>query len=349
MSLDPDTMIRVLIIDDSLFMRTIIKDMLEKDREIEVVGTANNGEEGLLKIKDLAPDIVTLDIEMPKMDGLELLRQIGNITPKPKILMLSSLTSKGAMMTQNAMNLGADDFMLKPKDIARIRGIERELIDKIKNIVRISYISRKPPVFQEIAKNIVLIGSSAGGPPMLDILLSSFGTGIPAAVMITQHMPEGGFTAALATRLNRLSPMPVKETESGDLINSGQVYVAKAGYHSIISTFVTASEERGGKIIHSRSAPLHSVRPAVDRTFISAATTFGPHTVSVLLSGMGIDGGEGTFAVKQQGGITFVTREEDCLVYGMARAALERNCVDSVVPIRSMADEIRRVLHGMAG
>jgi two-component system chemotaxis response regulator CheB len=342
-------MIRVLVIDDSLFMRTIVSDMLRKDPEIEVVGVATNGEDGLIKINELRPDVITLDIEMPKMDGIEVLKRKATMKFQPKTLMLSSLTSQGALMTKRAMAYGADDFMLKPKDLARIRGISQELVTKVKNLVNIAYVSRKTGPSAEIADKIVLVGSSAGGPPMLDVLLSSFSTSIPAAIVITQHMPEGGFTAALAARLNRLSPMPVKETENGDNLLSGQVYVSMAGYHTVISSMISKSGTRGGRIIHSRAPPEHSVRPAVNKTFSSAATAFGPFTVSTILSGMGSDGGDGTLAVKQHGGTTLVVRESDCLVYGMARAALKLNCVDSVVPLRSMAGEITRAVNTMGG
>ena len=136
-------MIRVLVIDDSLFMRTIISDMLRKDPEIEVVGVATNGEDGLLKIDELKPDVITLDIEMPKMDGIEVLKRKATMEHQPKTLMLSSLTSQGALMTKKAMAYGADDFMLKPKDLARIRGISSELVTKVKNLVNIAYVTRK--------------------------------------------------------------------------------------------------------------------------------------------------------------------------------------------------------------
>jgi two-component system, chemotaxis family, protein-glutamate methylesterase/glutaminase len=341
--------IRVLIIDDSLFMRTIIKDILSRDPEIEVVGTASNGEEGLVKIRELAPDVVTLDIEMPKMNGLEVLKQRALMKHPPKTLMLSSLTSAGALMTQKAMTLGADDFMLKPKDPAAVREIGQELLSKIKNLIKISYVKKKIIAPSGAAENLVVIGSSAGGPPMLDIVISSFKSEIPAAILITQHMPVGGFTAALAQRLNRISMMPVKETENGDILNTGHVYIAKAGFHAIISRIISGSGKKGGKIVHSLAPPVHSVRPAVDKTFMSAADIFGPRTVSAILSGMGNDGGEGTLAIKQHGGVTIVCREEDCLVYGMAKSALDRHCVDLVLPLTGIADEITRAVTEIKG
>lgn len=340
-------MIRVLVVDDSLFMRTMIRDMLEKDPEIEVVATAIDGVDALKKINEYAPDVMTLDIEMPRMNGLEVLKSRSKAAAFPKVLMLSSLTSEGAEMTRAAMMLGADDFMLKPKDISAVRGIGKELIDKVHNLISIAYVRRveKPP--EALADRLVVIGASAGGPPMLDVLLSSMDSPIPAAMVITQHMPEGGFTASLATRLNRISPMPVKETESGDVLLRGNVYISKGGYHTIIGAHIGENGVKGGRIIHSQSPPVHSVRPAVDRTFTSAATTFGDRTVSVILSGMGSDGGEGMAAIKQHGGKTIVCSEEDCLVYGMARSALSRNCVDKVIPLKQIGKEIARVVAGM--
>jgi len=340
-------MIRVLVVDDSLFMRTMIRDMLEKDPDIEVVATAIDGMDALRKIDEYSPDVMTLDIEMPRMNGLEVLKKRTQATRFPKVLMLSSLTSEGAEMTRAAMALGADDFMLKPRDTSAMRGIGRELIDKIHNLVRIAYVKRVGKPLEALADRLVVIGASAGGPPMLDVLLSSIEAPLPAAMVITQHMPEGGFTASLATRLNRISPMPVKETESGDVLLRGNVYISKGGFHTVIAAHVGENGERGGRIIHSQSPPLHSVRPAVDRTFFSAATTFGNRVVSVILSGMGSDGGEGMAAIKQQGGRTIVCNEEDCLVYGMARAALSRNCVDTVLPLQHIGKEIARAVAGM--
>ncbi len=341
-------MIRVLVVDDSLFMRTMIRDMLEKDPDIEVVATAVDGVDALKKISELKPDVVTLDIEMPRMNGLEVLKSRSQFKDFPRVMMLSSLTSEGAEMTRKAMLLGADDFMPKPKDMHAIKGIERELLEKIHNLVNIAYIVRPERRKAHLADRVVVVGASAGGPPMLDILISSFKASIPAAMVITQHMPEGGFTASLATRLNRISPMPVKETENGDVLNQASIYISRAGHHSVISALLTDTGEKGGRIVHSHSPPLHSVRPAVDKTFVSASSVFGERVVSVILSGMGNDGGEGMAVVREHGGRTIVCREEDCLVYGMARSALSKNCVEQVLPLEKIGEEITRLVAGMA-
>lgn len=336
--------IRVLIVDDSVFMRTIIRDMLSSDPEVEVVGVANDGEEALEKIRDLSPDVMTLDIEMPRLDGIGVLEKRRSVNNFPKTLMLSALTAEGAEMTRRAMSLGADDFMLKPRGITTVREIKREIIDKIKNLVHIKAINTKIAIQEKASGKLVLIGSSAGGPPMLDSILSRFPRGLDASIIITQHMPEGGFTAALASRLDRITPIAMKETENGDLLLSGHGLVSKAGYHTIISAYLDDDGIKRGKVTLSQSPPVHNVRPAVDRTFESAAHVFGPHIVSVILSGMGNDGGAGTAAVKAAGGTTFVCREEDCLVYGMARSALLTGAVDRVLPLAAIADSIVAVI-----
>ncbi len=336
-------MIRVLIVDDSLFIRTILRDLLKDSPEIEIVGTAVNGIDALAKIADLKPDVVTLDIEMPRMNGLEVLEALRKERVRPKVIVLSTLTSRQADMTHRALRLGADDFMLKPRDVPNVRGIERELIQKIKNLVSLPVIVRSSEVQKGKADAVVLIGSSAGGPPMLDSLLSALPADLPAAVVVTQHMPEG-FTASLAERLNRVSPLPVRETANGDTLQTGTVLIAKAGYHTIISGVYAGAQKTAGRVVHSTAPPLHAVRPAVDMTFTSAARVFGPRTVSVILSGMGSDGGEGMLALKNAGGSTMVCAEEDCLVYGMARSALARNCVDRVVPLKNLAHEIARAV-----
>ena len=334
-------MIQVLIVDDSLFIRTILRDLLKDSPDIEIVGTAVNGIDALAKIADLKPDVVTLDIEMPRMNGLEVLEALRKERVRPKVIVLSTLTSRQADMTHRALRLGADDFMLKPRDVPNVRGIERELIQKIKNLVSLPVIVRSSEVQKGKADAVVLIGSSAGGPPMLDAVLSALPADLPAAVVVTQHMPEG-FTASLAERLNRVSPLPVRETANGDTLQTGTVLIAKAGYHTVISGVYAGAQKTAGRVVHSTAPPLHAVRPAVDMTFTSAARVFGPRTVSVILSGMGSDGGEGMLALKNAGGSTMVCAEEDCLVYGMARSALARNCVDRVVPLKNLAHEITR-------
>ncbi len=338
-------MVKLLIVDDSVFMRTVIRDILSKDQSIEVVGTASNGIEALEKIASLEPDIITLDIEMPKMNGIQVLEELRKAKKRPRIMMLSSLTSKGAEMTTQAIRLGADDFMLKPKNIPHVREIGAELVSKIKHLVSLPV---QRPVIHRTEKNpaarrVVLIGSSAGGPPMLDTLLAALPADLPAGVVVTQHMPPG-FTAPLAERFNRIATMEVKETENGDLLETGKILLSKAGIHTIVSGVMENKNTKNGRIIHSNAPPMHGVRPAVDKTYESAAQIFGKNIVTVTLSGMGNDAGDGALAVKRAGGINLVCDEKDCLVYGMARSVISKNAHDKILPLNKLAGEIESVI-----
>jgi len=341
-------MVKVLIVDDSVFMRTVIRDMVTKDPSIEVVGTASNGLDALEKIKTLEPDLVTLDIEMPRMTGIQVLEELRNQKRRPKILMVSTLTSEGAEKTREAIHLGADDFMLKPKDIPHVREIGNELISKIKHLVTLKStpVVHNPLSKQGPAERVVLIGSSAGGPPMLDTLLADIPADLPAGVIVTQHMPTG-FTAALAERFNRIASMPVKETENGDLVETGKILLSKAGVHTIVSGDMGKDNIRIGRIIHSNTPPVHAVRPAVDKTFESAAHVYGKNIVSVILSGMGNDAGLGAHAIKEAGGTSLLCDEKDCLVYGMARSAIQHSAVDKVLPLNRLSKEIERLIYQM--
>ena len=343
-------MVKVLIVDDSVFMRTVIRDMISKDASFEIVGTASDGIDALDKIAALDPDVVTLDIEMPRMTGLDVLRHLQKFKKKPKVLMLSSLTSKDAEMTYEAIRLGADDFMLKPKNLPHVREIADELVTKLRNLITIQphpkTLTSATPT--GAADRVVLIGSSAGGPPMLDTLLAMLPPDLPAGIIITQHMPVG-FTAPLAERFNRIATMPVKETENGDLIETGKILLSKAGVHTIVSGVIEANGKKAGRIIHSTAPPLHGVRPAVDKTFESAAQVFGKNIVSVILSGMGNDAGEGARVIKEVGGTNLICDEKDCLVYGMARSALSKNAADQVLPLQKLAREIEKAVRKMEG
>jgi len=342
-------MVKVLIVDDSVFMRTVIRDMLARDDSIEIVGTASNGLDALEKIQSLSPDLVTLDIEMPKMNGLEVLQELRKIAKHPKILMLSSHTSKGAEMTHEAIRLGADDFMLKPKDLPHVHEIGGELISKVRHLASLSSsgLPHKLPVSPaSTADRVVLIGSSAGGPQQVDTLLSLLSPDLPAGIIITQHMPVG-FTAPLAERFNRIATMPVKETENGDLLETGKILLSKAGVHTVVSGVRGEDGKTTGRIIHTTSPPVHGVRPAVDKTFASAAQVYGKNALSVILSGMGNDAGMGAHAIKEAGGVSLICDEKDCLVYGMARSAIRNNAVDQILPLKKLPKEIERVVHMM--
>lgn len=341
-------MVKVLVVDDSVFMRTIIRDMISKDPAIEVVDTASNGIDALEKIQGLEPDLVTLDIEMPRMNGIQVLEELKKVKKRPKILMVSSLTSKDAEMTHQAIRLGADDFMLKPKDIPKVREIAAELISKIKHLASLPAQRQviKPVTKAESAKRVVLIGSSAGGPPMLDTLLAALPPDLPAGVMVTQHMPPG-FTAPLAERFNRIASMQVKETDNGDAIETGRILLSRAGVHTIVSGVIEGKNIKTGRIVHSNAPPIHGVRPAVDKTYESAALVYGKNIVSVTMSGMGNDAGAGALAIKQAGGTNLVCDEKDCLVYGMARSVISHNAADKILPLNKLAEEIEKIVRQM--
>jgi two-component system chemotaxis response regulator CheB len=264
--------------------------------------------------------------------------------------MLSSLTSKDAEMTHQAIRLGADDFMLKPTDLPHVREISEELVVKIKHLLTLHapVVPHILPAHTGVADRVVIIGSSAGGPPMLDTLLAMLPADLPAGIVVTQHMPVG-FTAPLAERFNRIANMPVKETENGDLIETGKILLSKAGVHTVISGVIEPNGKKAGRIVHSNSPPLHGVRPAVDKTFESAAQVYGKNVVAVVLSGMGNDAGEGAAAIKSAGGVSLICDEKDCLVYGMARSAIAKNAVDQVLPLKKLAHEIERAVRRMEG
>jgi two-component system chemotaxis response regulator CheB len=329
-------------------MRTIIRDMISKDPAIDVVDTASNGVDALEKIQNLEPDLVTLDIEMPRINGIQVLEELKKVKKRPKVLMVSSLTSKDAEMTHQAIRLGADDFMLKPTDIPKVREIAEELISKIKHLASLPVQKRviKTATKTESARRVVLIGSSAGGPPMLDTLLAALPPDLPAGVMVTQHMPPG-FTAPLAERFNRIASMQVRETENGDTVETGKILLSRAGVHTIISGVIEGKNIKTGRIVHSNAPPIHGVRPAVDKTYESAALVYGKNIVSVTLSGMGNDAGAGALAIRQAGGTNLVCDERDCLVYGMARSVISHNAADKILPLNKLAEEIERIVHQM--
>ncbi|MDD1696701.1 MAG: chemotaxis response regulator protein-glutamate methylesterase, partial [Methanoregula sp.] len=262
-----------------------------------------------------------------------------------------SLNSRDADMTFEAIRLGADDFMVKPNSLPHVREIREELIAKVKHLAMLA--SRVIPETHLIppagsSDRVVLIGSSAGGPQQIDVLLSMLPADLPASIIITQHMPVG-FTAPLAVRFNRIAAMPVKETQNGDLLETGKILLSKAGVHTIISGETRERGKISGRIVHTTSPPVHGVRPAIDKTFESAARVYGKCAVSVILSGMGNDAGLGAFAIKQAGGVSLICDEKDCLVYGMARSALKNNAVDQTVPLHNLAHAIEQVVLTMEG
>lgn len=340
--------VKVLVVDDSAFMRRIISDILSESEEIEVIGTAKNGEEALQKAKELKPNVITLDIEMPVMDGLTCLKNLLAIKKIP-VVMLSSLTLEGANATIQALEYGAVDFITKPTNLFDISGEDKkkEIIDKVK-IASISSINKTysrniahKKVKNDIIKSnkinkIVAIGTSTGGPKALQEVIPRIPGNVPAAFLIVQHMPPG-FTRSLAERLNTLSELTVKEAEDGEIIKPGYAYIAPGDFHMKL--------ERGTdlKIRLTKDPPLSGHRPSVNMMMESLADTGLNNVIAVVMTGMGNDGSEGVKKIKNKNnGYIIAQDEQSCVVYGMPRMAVSTGVVDSVVSLKDITKEIMK-------
>lgn len=340
--------IRVLVVDDSALMRKLIPQILARDNSIEVVGTAMDGAFGLRKIEDLRPDVVTLDLEMPRMDGMEMLRQITKKHGLP-VIIVSALSTEGASATFKALALGAVDFVAKPRDAvsAHMDEIAQDLIRKIKiasktkakNAARPALLERPKPqkpanrTRREPTK-IVVIGVSTGGPYALQYVLSQLPGDFPGSIVIVQHMPEG-FTELFSRRLNECCAIDVKEAQSGDLLLPGRALICPGDRHiklrrmPLANTVVLSDEER-----------VNGHRPSADVLFRSAALEFGSRTIGVIMTGMGDDGAAGMGMIKHAGGMTIAQTEDSCVVFGMPKAAIERGFALRVVSLEMMANAL---------
>jgi two-component system chemotaxis response regulator CheB len=342
--------IRVLVVDDSAFIRRAVIKMFEGNPDIRVIDVASDGEMAIGLIKKLRPDVVTLDIKMPVLDGLAALARIMKECPTP-VIMLSSLTERGGENTLKALELGAVDFIDKtttggPMDLS---GLARELTAKILIAARVDLvklqqggITRTTVALQqkwvtEKGTDLVLIGTSTGGPPALQAVLSKIPADFPCPILVVQHMPVG-FTASLAERLNRLCPLPVKEAEDGEDVESGRVYLAPAGRHMKV---VRCGSKLRMVLDTDPTDALH--RPSVDTLFESAAA-LGSNCLAVVLTGMGKDGAAGAKAIKSNGGRVIVEAEETSIVFGMPKAVLESVNVDGNVPLYRVAETILKML-----
>jgi len=351
--------VRVLVVDDSAFMRKILTELLQSDPQITVVGTARDGQDGVEKAVELQPDVITLDIEMPKLDGYGALREIMSRRPTP-VVMVSSHTSEGAEATIRALALGAVDFVAKPSgSISLNMHVTRdELVSKVKAASGATPRYRRataelPPVRREVKavaaamsapsvvestvlpRRLVLIGCSTGGPGALHHIIPKLPADLPAAVLVVQHMPPG-FTRSLAQRLDELSPIRVKEAEAGDRVQNGKVLLAPGGYHMLV--------DPDGRIRLNQDPPMHGVRPAVDKTFESVVPIWQERMVGVILTGMGYDGGKGMVSLKKAGGRTIAEDASTCVVYGMPKVAVELGAADQVLPVHDIADAIARLV-----
>jgi two-component system, chemotaxis family, protein-glutamate methylesterase/glutaminase len=336
--------IRVLVVDDSALMRKLIPAILARDTSIEVVGTAMDGAFALKKIEELRPDVVTLDLEMPRMDGMETLRLIMRRTPLPVIL-FSTHSKEGAYSTLKALALGAVDFIAKPADAAvgHLETIADQLIEKIKVAKRAA--GRKlppasvpidPPDLKKEARSslppnrIIAIGISTGGPNALQYVFSQIPRDFPASILVVQHMPEG-FTEMFARRLDECCELDVHEAKSGDLLLAGRALICPGNRHMMVRRM-----PRGDMAVLSDGGPVNGHRPSADVLFHSVAQEFGPSAVGVLMTGMGEDGAEGLGIIKAAGGMTIAQSEETCVVSGMPRAAILKGYANKIVPLDSL-------------
>jgi len=338
--------LRVLVVDDSMFMRRMISDLLQQDAELEVIGAAKNGQEGLEMARQLKPDVITLDVEMPVMDGVTMLQQLMQQQPTP-VLMLSSLTKEGAEVTLKCLELGAVDFVTKPSGSISmdIYKISSQIIEKVKAVAQ-ARVAVAPTVARPVPPPpkpsplvgrptsdapLVVIGSSTGGPRALNTVMSSLPVGLHAKVLLVQHMPEG-FTRSLAERLDRNSAFSVRESQGGETLQSGVAYLAQGGKHLKI--------ERGGRIVLTEDPPVHGVRPSVDVALLSIAQNYQGPVVVAILTGMGSDGAAGLRALAAKGAYTIAEDESTCVVFGMPRAAIQTGAVKRIVPLHQIAEAI---------
>ncbi len=358
-------MISVVVVDDSAFMRKALSSMLEKDPEIKVVATARDGQEGLDLIRKHNPDVITLDIEMPRMDGLTALKHIMMEMPKP-VLMVSSLTVEGAEATLKAMELGAVDFI--PKQLSKVSldivKIELDLQAKVKQIARRKFrppvLARKPCIPSASApcppgetearreivrpsgtlvRDLVAIGVSTGGPPAVQKVLSALPKDFPAAIIIAQHMPAA-FTGPFAKRLDGVCQVSVKEAETGDRLMPGHVFIAPGGKHLKLHQKVSRVE------IEITTDPVEALyKPSANVLVGSAAEAVGRRALGVILTGMGSDGLEGVKVLKQKGGRALAQSDASCVVYGMPKAIVDAGLADEIVDIEEMAQAIMANLY----
>ncbi len=350
---------RVLIVDDSAFMRKVISDIVNSDPGLLVVDTAKNGQEAVQKVLQLKPDVMTLDVEMPVMDGLSALEIVMRDAPMP-VIMLSSLTKEGADATLRALELGALDFITKPSSIFQIntQDMQQELLNKLKMAARVSVKGRSSPRRERIPiaraaisriepaigskegriKKIIAIGTSTGGPKALQDVIPNLPGNLQASVLVVQHMPPG-FTKSLAERMDGISQMRVKEAEHNDLLLPGWVYIAPGDYHLRI-----VREGHNFRIKLGDDGLVSGHRPSVDAMMDSLADLKMSEIVGVIMTGMGSDGAKGLKRLKENRTFIIAQDEESCVVFGMPKSAIKLDAVDKIVSLDVIADEIIKAM-----
>lgn len=334
---------RVLVVDDSPLIRQVLVDILNGEPDIEVVGIARDGVEGVSMAQSLKPDVMTLDVEMPKLNGLAALVQIMGTSPT-RVVMVSTKTSAGAEATIEALEKGAMDFVCKPRNgsFMALREVHEDLVSKIRQVTRSPLPSKaRTPVRAatptKVTDKVILIATSTGGPKALACLFETLPSKWNVPILMVQHMPVG-FTASLAERLSRLGTVPVREAVDGDDIAPGLALIAPGGLHMRISD--------SGKVELFDGPALHGVRPAADHLFESAARKFGSRCLGAVLTGMGKDGAAGAMAIKTSGGTVFGESESSCTIYGMPRAAKELGAIAGEYPIHEMGHALVAMASG---
>ena len=352
---------RVLVVDDAVVVRKLVSDTLSTDPDIEVVGVAQNGKIALAKIEQLNPDAITLDIEMPVMDGLETLRELRKTHPKLPVIMFSTLTQRGARATLDALALGASDYVAKPSNVgsvsAGMQRIREELVPKIKALVGVTdppapvasghtaAAKTEPPTPPSAVKpqriDVVAIGVSTGGPNALAEIFPQFPADFPVPIVLVQHMPPV-FTAMLAERLDEKSALQVAEATQGGVVEPGRAWIAAGDYHMIV-------QRQGAKVVvaNHQEPPECGCRPAVDPLFRSVRDVYGAHSLGVILTGMGQDGTRGSQALREAGAQIIAQDEESSVVWGMPGSVTKAGLVEKVLPLGQIVSEIvRRVRRG---
>ncbi len=342
--------IRVLIVDDSVVIRRLLTDELSKDPDIEVVGTAATGKIALSKVVQTPPDVVTMDIEMPEMDGLTAVTEIRKTHPKLPIIMFSTLNQRAAKETLESLPRGANDYVTKPSNVGSVaeamQKVREELIPKIKRLGRPQGVAQPrnipvlPPGPRTLSSrkpykiDIVAIGVSTGGPNALAEIMPHIPKDCPVPILIVQHMPPG-FTKCLAERLTLKSKIPVHEGQPGDVMVPGQVWIAPGDYHMVV-------QRKGTQIVlaTNQDPPENSCRPSVDVMFRSVAKVYGDAVLAVVLTGMGQDGMRGAEIIREAGGQVIAQDEASSVVWGMPGAVVHAGLANSVVPLSQVSTQI---------
>lgn len=343
---------KVLIIDDSAYTRQVIKKIIAQDTSLDIVGVASDGIDAMSKTLKLKPDIITLDFEMPEMDGFSFLRWLMHERPTPVIMVSSHSDSKTVF---KALELGAVDFIAKPTRRASIelQTIEKDLLGKIRGIknIRMDLISRnlelleKNELFESPEEKgqqnlrIVAFGSSTGGPAALQIILTRFSSNFPAAIVVSQHMPRG-FTGPFAKRLDKLSELRIKEAEDGERVEAGTGLICPGGYH------IALQKEDQKTIVSLKKGRLtDKYVPSVDYMMTSVAENFGSNSMGVVLTGMGNDGKNGMLEIKAKGGYTIAESKESAVIFGMPAEAIKAGATEEVLPVSEISTKIISVVN----